>query len=137
MLRPQDCLIDRIRVSPAVRRKNFAGNGNPNPKAPVGRRNRRRSASLDDLRNNRAAGKGPTAGHVNILRRGQSLDQIGGLKPVYLSPSGADVYAGSAVAMSPSPRALPLPSFFGKKPVSRVSDGDSATIGLRRLLRLE
>ncbi|KAI4345519.1 hypothetical protein L6164_012634 [Bauhinia variegata] len=46
----------------------------------------------------------------------------------------SDVYAGSACAMSPSPSALPLPS-FSKKPSAVVDD--SATRDLRRLLRLE
>lgn len=50
-----------------------------------------------------------------------------------------DGYAGSAFSMSPSPRSLPLPSFFKK----HVEDGgvklfdDSATRDLRRLLRLD
>ncbi|KAI4317685.1 hypothetical protein L6164_025535 [Bauhinia variegata] len=47
----------------------------------------------------------------------------------------SDVYAGSAFAMSPSPSALPLPS-FSKKHLSAFVD-DSATRDLRRLLRLE
>ncbi|KAF5752245.1 hypothetical protein HS088_TW01G00153 [Tripterygium wilfordii] len=45
-----------------------------------------------------------------------------------------DVYAGSAFAMSPSPSSLPLPSFSKKK---QLAVDDSATRGLRRLLRLD
>ncbi|MCD9637772.1 hypothetical protein HAX54_021241 [Datura stramonium] len=52
-----------------------------------------------------------------------------------------DVYAGSAFSNSPSPRSLPLPSFFNnnnhKKQVEFKSFDDSATRDLRRLLRLE
>ncbi|XP_022930480.1 uncharacterized protein LOC111436920 [Cucurbita moschata] len=48
----------------------------------------------------------------------------------------ADVYAGSAFSMSPSPSSLPLPSFSKKKQVSTIVD-DSATRDLRRLLRLD
>ncbi|KAH7833046.1 hypothetical protein Vadar_002651 [Vaccinium darrowii] len=64
------------------------------------------------------------------------------LKFVILSPARSpvagerrDVYAGSAVAvsMSPSPRALPLPSLFSKK---KAVD-DSATRDLWRHLRLD
>lgn len=68
--------------------------------------------------------------------------RIGELKSVTRSPPASssvdrpDVYAGSAFSMSPSPRALPLPSFFSKKQASKVVD-DSATRDLRRLLRLD
>ncbi|KAK7387839.1 hypothetical protein VNO78_22634 [Psophocarpus tetragonolobus] len=63
---------------------------------------------------------------VTILRRGQSLD----------SAVKTDVYAGSAFSVSPSPSALPLPSFPTKKQALPVVH-DSATRDLRRLLRLE
>ncbi|KAL3012083.1 hypothetical protein AAZX31_07G235300 [Glycine max] len=63
---------------------------------------------------------------TTILRRGQSLD----------SAVKSEVYAGSAFAVSPSPEALPLPSFSTKKQDSVAVD-DSATRDLRRLLRLE
>jgi hypothetical protein len=200
VLRPHDCLIERIRVSPAVfqhhRRKNVGnGSGNPNPRVitrkPVVRPDQkkkngrsqpltpRRAASLDDLRKNHQNSNGNLVmGQVTILRRGESLDstinggggrqltaekktaavddlvlcgterlgpdpekiRIRDLKSVILSPARSpvagerrDVYAGSAVSMSPSPRALPLPSFFSKK---KAVD-DSATRDLRRLLRLD
>lgn len=54
-----------------------------------------------------------------------------------------DVYAGSAFSNSPSPRSLPLPSFFNiinnnnKKQIEIKPFDDSASRDLRRLLRLE
>ncbi|CAL9099285.1 unnamed protein product [Musa textilis] len=61
------------------------------------------------------------------------------------SPAAAmppDVYAGSAFDLSPSPRALPLPSFSRRKEEPQPSAAKavvdcSATKDLRRLLRLE
>ncbi|KAK1417880.1 hypothetical protein QVD17_27014 [Tagetes erecta] len=54
--------------------------------------------------------------------------------------NGDDSYAGSAFFHSPSPRSLPLPSFFNMKQESMVEDhdgfDDSATKHLCRLLRL-
>lgn len=47
-----------------------------------------------------------------------------------------DEYAGSAFHLSPSPRALPLPSFSRTKEAPPAVDS-SATKDLRRLLRLE
>ncbi|MGI4370304.1 proline-rich nuclear receptor coactivator motif-containing protein, partial [Klebsiella pneumoniae] len=75
-------------------------------------------------------------------RLGTDPDQIRicDLKSVLLSPApgAGDVYAGSAFATSPSPRSLPLPSFFNKKHMSKVAGGDDpATRDLRRLLRLD
>lgn len=66
---------------------------------------------------------------MTILRRGKSLDSS-------LEAVKSDKYAGSAFSMSPSPSALPLPSFLMKKQFSAAVD-DSATRDLRRLLRLD
>ncbi|CAK8563606.1 unnamed protein product [Lathyrus sativus] len=66
---------------------------------------------------------------VTILRRGKSLDSS-------LEAVKSDKYAGSAFSVSPSPSALPLPSFLMKKQLSATVD-DSATRDLRRLLRLD
>lgn len=99
------------------------------------------------------------AGKVKILRRGESLVSItamnensGDEMAVYgtgrLGPDPetvmkqvridlSDVYAGSAVTMSPSPRALPVPSFFKKGGGGEKLVDDSATKDLRRLLRLD
>ncbi|CAI8610559.1 unnamed protein product [Vicia faba] len=66
---------------------------------------------------------------VTILRRGKSLDSS-------LEAVKSDKYAGSAFTVSPSPSALPLPSFLMKRQFSATVD-DSATRDLRRLLRLD
>lgn len=54
--------------------------------------------------------------------------------------NGDDSYAGSAFFHSPSPRSLPLPSFFNMKQESLVEEhggfDDSATKHICRLLRL-
>ncbi|KAF7837183.1 putative plant/F10N7-170 protein [Senna tora] len=173
VLRPQNCLIERIRVPPTVfsRRKNYGGYcnynnyvSNPRPsRKPVTRperqdqRKRVRSSSDDSKM---ARGSGLVMEKVTILRRGQSLDsnmKSDALKmegddlvvcgtqrlgpdpemvPKQIRIAKTDVYAGSAFAVSPSPSALPLPSFSKKKQSSAVVD-DSATRDLRRLLRLE
>lgn len=121
---------------------------------------RRHSNSSDDLKV--ARGSGMAMEKVTILRRGESLDSLvksDGLKKEgedlvvigtqRLGPDpnmvpkqiriidfkiGCDVYAGSAFAMSPSPSALPIPSFQRK--CAPVAVDDSATRDLRRLLRI-
>ncbi|XAR54603.1 hypothetical protein NMG60_11029819 [Bertholletia excelsa] len=83
VLRPQDCLIDRIRVSPAAfqhqRRRNSGRKpaaARPEPKKRPEQAGRsgpaRRSASVDNLRNNNHGHL--VMGQVTILRRGESLD---------------------------------------------------------------
>lgn len=185
VLRPQDCLIERIRVPPAgfSRRRSYGNfynnNGHNNVygagtgrihRKPVTRPEQRkrvvpaaaeRRPSSDDSRV--ARGSGLAMEKVTILRRGESLDskiksealkkegddlvvfgtQRIGPDPVMVPKqirivdlrNGCDVYAGSAFAMSPSPSALPLPSFSRKQQPPAVDD--SATRDLRRLLRLE
>ncbi|KAH0730644.1 hypothetical protein KY285_001556 [Solanum tuberosum] len=73
-------------------------------------------------------------------------DQPGMLpKNIRVGHTPTDVYAGSAFSNSPSPRSLPLPSFFNnmnnnnnnKKQVEFKLFDDSASRDLRRLLRLE
>ncbi|KAJ1427250.1 Proline-rich nuclear receptor coactivator motif [Sesbania bispinosa] len=156
VLHPQDCLIERIRAPPAgfSRRRssgnycnqyyyynNHAATSRPSRK-PATRpdpRNRvavsygqpesasvSKRSSADDSRMGRSSGF--ASEKVTILRRGQSLDSSLAVR--------SDVYAGSAFAVSPSPSALPLPSFPTKKQSSAAFD-DSATRDLRRLLRLE
>lgn len=121
---------------------------------------RRHSNSSDDLKV--ARGSGMAMEKVTILRRGESLDSLvksDGLKKEgqdlvvigtqRLGPDPnmvpkqtrivdfktvCDVYAGSAFAMSPSPSALPIPSFQRK--FAPVAVDDSATRDLRRLLRI-
>ncbi|KAL0393178.1 UNVERIFIED_CONTAM: hypothetical protein Sradi_2540600 [Sesamum radiatum] len=56
------------------------------------------------------------------------------------APSSGDIYAGSAFFSSPSPRSVPLPSFFNKRDSNDCQSepfDDGATRDLRRLLRLE
>ncbi|KAL2341196.1 hypothetical protein Fmac_009136 [Flemingia macrophylla] len=173
VLRPQDCLSQRIALPPplisrrgshpAARVNGFFHRGSRKPAArpePRKRVDQRRQPSSDDSRVPRLV-----VGKVAILRRGESLDS--NLKNQALKKQGHDlvvvgtqrlgpdpemvprqtrvvefkpVYAGSAFAVSPSPSALPLPSFSRKqqqrRPPAVVVD-DSATQALRRLLRLE
>ncbi|CAA0807094.1 Unknown protein [Striga hermonthica] len=111
----------------------------------------RRGESLDSLVSKMKGGKsnprspnqipGDDMAFLGTSRIGpESPDMLP--KQIRLSPpSFHDVYAGSAFSLSPSPRALPLPSFFNKK---QQTDGgeirpldDTATRDLRRLLRLD
>lgn len=192
VLRPHDCLIERIRVPPATaaafsRRRNFnyyyphnninnssninnnnnffqvvsSGRSSRKPATRPEQRKRveRRPGSSDDSRV--ARNSGLWMEKVTILRRGESLDSAlrkegGDLVVVGTQRLGPDpemvptrvriadlgsrspVYAGSAFAVSPSPSALPLPSFGKKQPSpAAVVVDDSATRDLRRLLRLE
>lgn len=201
VLRPQDCLEERFRVSPAGfhRRRNFSGygiliantkqqHGGCYYKKAVVRPERaeqkkkfngngmyKKSWSSENLKSRHTAalagangGTGIVIGKLSIMRRGESVDSLTKMKnkaksqqnrtPVenlatFESPATipkqirvappADMYAGSAFSMSPSPRALPLPSFFNNKKKKQEDDGyaklfdDSATRDLRRLLRLE
>ncbi|GAU20052.1 hypothetical protein TSUD_381440 [Trifolium subterraneum] len=187
ILLPQDCLIQRIRTSPASfsRRRNpgnyynnnnyYGGNygnnyncyGNVNSgrinrkpairpeqrkrvavaeRKPNTRPSFRASSSSDDMKVTRGSDK--VMEKVMILRRGGSLDSLvksDGLNKEgndndemvskQIRVNGCDVYAGSAFAMSPSPSALPIPS-FQRKFGSPVNVDDSATRDLRRLLRI-
>lgn len=170
ILRPQDCLIERIRVPPAAisRRRSYANYCNhfnnyaqnsrssrkpvTKPERPDQRRRYvpsqpitvtsiPRRSSTDDLRMARSSGM--VREKVATLRRSDSLDsrmasealtKKEGYK-ISVCPDQS-MYAGSAFAVSPSPSALPLPSFSKKKKASEVVH-DSATRNLRRLLRLE
>lgn len=158
ILRPQDCLIQRFRVPPAAfsRRRAYANYSNYyyyNNQPATTSRSSRRSATRPDQRKRVAVGSaqpvtaeaasvlrrsssddsrmakasGSVMETVTVLRRGQSLDSFS---------MKSDVYAGSAFAVSPSPSALPLPSFPTKQQPTAAFD-DSATRDLRRLLRLE
>lgn len=158
ILRPQDCLVERITNPPAdfFRRRssgNYCNNYYYNNNHAATARSGRKRVTKPEQRKRVAPGYGqPVAAEhtlamrrsssddsrvartnhgfglekVKILRRGQSLD----------SAVKSDMYAGSAFAVSPSPSALPLPSFSMKKQVAAAVD-DSATRDLRRLLRLE
>ncbi|KAK7359661.1 hypothetical protein VNO77_01623 [Canavalia gladiata] len=176
VLRPQDCLIERIRVPPpSISRRRaygyytnnnaasfYAGRAHRKPASRPEQRKRvtERKPSFDDSK--LARNSGLVMEKVTILRRGESLDsklksealrregddlvvmqRLGPdpemvpkqIRIVDLKP-GRDVYAGSAFAVSPSPSALPLPSFSRKQSAAKAV-ADSATRDLRRLLRLE
>jgi len=95
----------------------------PEPKKPESASVLKRS-SVDDSVTGKSSGS--AVEKVTILRRGKSLDSV-----------KIDTYAGSAAfGVSPSPSALPLPSFLMKKQLAVTVD-DSATRDLRRLLRLD
>ncbi|KAH6832972.1 hypothetical protein C2S53_000515 [Perilla frutescens var. hirtella] len=54
------------------------------------------------------------------------------------APPAVDIYAGAGFETSPSPRCLPLPTFFNnKKGDEHEPFEDGATRSLRRMLRLE
>lgn len=181
VLRPQDCLIQRMRVPAAAafsRRRSYGNNHfynynhnyasssvRPSRKPvvrPDPRKRVERKPSSDDSKMARSSGL--VMEKITILRRGESLDSkiksealkeegddlmIIGTQRLGPDPNmvprqirivdmrpGCDVYAGSAFVVSPSPSALPLPS-FPKKKQSPAPVDDSATRDLRRLLRLE
>lgn len=101
-------------------------------------------------------------GQVTLLRRGESLMslprdpiQITAEDPAAIrgadseeilpkkirlaaAPPAVDIYAGAGFEASPSPRCLPLPTFFfNKKGDEHEPFEDGATRSLRRMLRLE
>ncbi|KAE9594633.1 hypothetical protein Lal_00037411 [Lupinus albus] len=120
----------------------------PDPKKRV-----EKKPSSDDSKMVRSSGF--VMEKVMILRRGESLDSkiksealmkerddlvLIGTQRLGPEPNGIpgfEIYAGSAFAMSPSPSALPLPSFHKKSSSPPAVIVDSATRDLRRLLRLE
>ncbi|XP_047313216.1 uncharacterized protein LOC124916529 [Impatiens glandulifera] len=161
ILRPQDCLIKQTIFSPAtINQYRKRGNGYMNPrfgnkKSPVKERRFDNNGVNNNNNNNNC---NLVIGRVRILKRGESpqidrrinmlsTDPLIVQKKIRLEDLKddggsvniefmADIYAGSAFSMSPSPRSLPLPSFFNKIQASETVD-DSATRDLRRLLRLE
>ena len=100
----------------------------------------RRGESLDSLTSKANGGRSPNLKSPN-QKSADDLAVLGTPRNIRLSPPPlVDVYAGSAFSLSPSPRSVPLPSFFNKK----SDDGkiispldDPATRDLRRLLRLD
>ncbi|KAK1387659.1 Cell division cycle 5 [Heracleum sosnowskyi] len=104
----------------------------------------KRSASSGDLRYKKpelSNKNNPIAPEkIKILRRGESLMSIKDNankcdENISVRVGLPDVYAGSAATMSPSPRALPVPSFFKKEGDQMCAD--DATKDLRRLLGLD
>ncbi|KAJ7980177.1 Proline-rich nuclear receptor coactivator [Quillaja saponaria] len=121
ILRPQDILIERIRVPPAVfsRRRNY---GNPNfnynyyasnprsSRKPVARPERvdqrkrvvSRRSSSDDLK---MAKSSPDMEKVTILRRGESLDSK--IKSQALKKEGDDLVVIGTQRLGPNPEMVP------------------------------
>ena len=154
-------LIVNRRPSHHITNNNNNSNKKTSPKSDKRKSNEtKRATHGGDAR--RKDGGGPAMGHVMILRRGQSLNCIAAklndarvpspplkkpaaddmaIKQIRSPPPPlADVYAGSAFSLSPSPRSLPLPSFFNKKQqdCATINPSDNpATRDLRRLLRLD
>lgn len=103
---------------------------NPHDEVSLGKREHR---ELKDRKKSRSRGY-------------KSCDDVSicGARQIKLSPA-RDVYAGSGFCLSPSPRSLPLPSFFSNMKAGNCDVDssqakmfeDSATSGLRRLLRLD
>jgi len=133
ILRPQDCLIERIRVpQPAVfyRRRNY---GNPNFNYPNTRSSRKpavrqekpekkryvttlepsvskRSSSADDLR---VAKSGPAMEKVTILRRGESLDSK--IKSESRKEGGGGGGGGEGLVVTSTERLGPAPEMVPKQ----------------------
>ncbi|KFK39630.1 hypothetical protein AALP_AA3G268600 [Arabis alpina] len=132
IIRPQNCLVDRIRDSPATfyhPRRNHI-----HRKPPLRQDQRRRFGSVDFR----------TTSKDVVRRRGESFDSISNIKPRKSNKpefSSDDVYAGASIfVVSPAPSSVPLPSFsrgIAKSQVVVVSVDDLASQDLRRLLRLE
>lgn len=112
----------------------------------------RRGESLDSLNQNirkenkttSCKKKKPASGsgdELTVYGTGRLGPEQPGMLPknIRVGRTPTDVYAGSAFSNSPSPRSLPLPSFFNnnKKQVELKPFDDSASRDLRRLLRLE
>ncbi|KAG2317455.1 hypothetical protein Bca4012_068345 [Brassica carinata] len=133
VIRPQNCLVNRMRDSPATifhhPRRNHS-----HRKPPLRPDQRRRFGSVDFR---------TTAKDV-VRRRGESFDSFSNIKTRRSDApevSAGDIYAGSSIfVVSPAPSSLPLPSFSRRNVNSQVvvvSVDDSASQDLRRLLRLE
>ncbi|RWV94784.1 hypothetical protein GW17_00042655 [Ensete ventricosum] len=116
VLRPHDCLL---RPSLALRNSK-----------PI---RRRRDSSLK--RSAKPRHPAPCGGHLVV-------GQVAILRRAAEAAHPDEVYAGSGFVLSPSPRALPLPTFSRKKEGSAATAAAavvdcSATRDLRRLLRLD
>ncbi|XP_060216820.1 uncharacterized protein LOC132644257 [Lycium barbarum] len=106
----------------------------------------RRGESLDSLNPNirkenetASCNKKKPVTDLTVYGTGRLGPEQPEMLPKQIQVGRSDMYAGSAFSNSPSPRSLPLPSFFNnnKKQVEFRSFDDSATRDLRRLLRLE
>ncbi|XP_072960086.1 uncharacterized protein [Typha angustifolia] len=155
LLRPQDCLMRAFNKP----------NRSPNSSRSWGEQSYPKPRKRKEGSPKLAKGKHMVMGQVTILKHGESLDSVmtgrkkreasadswevavfGSArlgpdpdaipKEVRLRPVRCgDAFAGVGFTLSPSPRALPLPSFPRRR--KEVGVDDSKTKGLRRLLRLE
>lgn len=135
IIRPQNCLVDRIRDPPSAI---FHPRRNHIHRRPPLRPDQRRRFGSDEFR---------TTEKDVVRRRGESFDSYSNIKARRSSGknppefSADDIYAGSSTfVVSPAPSSLPLPSFsrrIAKSQVVVVTVDDSASQDLRRLLRLE
>ncbi|CAK8530984.1 unnamed protein product [Lathyrus sativus] len=95
----------------------------------------RRGESFDSKMNNEGLKKeGDGLVVIGTQRLGPDPNMVPKQIRIVDFKTGCEVYAGSAFSMSPSPSALPIPSFQRK--FSPVGVDDSATWDLRRLLRI-
>lgn len=108
ILRPQDCLIEKIRVPPAVfnRRKNHYGSTKPNRKSVEKKRFNQaettiKRSSSDEFR----SGKSRVMGQVTILRRGELLDLQVKDEPV--KKVGEDLIVCGTNRLGPDPKKVP------------------------------
>ncbi|CAH8383534.1 unnamed protein product [Eruca vesicaria subsp. sativa] len=130
VIRPQNCLVDRMRDSPATIFHQPPRN-HSHRKPPLRPDQRRRFGSVDFR----------TTSKDVIRRRGESFDSFSNIKSRRSNAPADDIYAGSSIfVVSPAPSSLPLPSFSRRNVKSQVvvvSVDDLASQDLRRLLRLE
>ncbi|KAL7123898.1 hypothetical protein ABFS83_14G012900 [Erythranthe nasuta] len=164
VLHSRDLLSERFSVAPTPfhRRRNLTASRNATSLASNRRQHRKVSPKHDNgsrfsgdaaaaKKSSHGSDNGLVMGQVTLLRRGESLSLLTVKEPVQnpavlenipqirvVAPSPAVGYAGSGCFTSPSPRSVPLPSFFSKKE-PEICDlfEDGATRDLRRLLRLE
>ncbi|KAK9146794.1 hypothetical protein Sjap_006697 [Stephania japonica] len=147
ILNPQDCLTERARI--------IGGGGGSRCRSHRKRGTQSgfsKNTTTITTNNNNSIDNNLVLRQVVILKRGESLDlkrktensvkrTVSDSIPKQIRvrdrTSSGDEYAGAAFFLSPSPRALPLPSFSKKMQTAESAVHDSATKDLRRLLRLD
>ncbi|GMH08343.1 hypothetical protein Nepgr_010183 [Nepenthes gracilis] len=122
VLRPQDCLIERIRVSPAVfpRRRSLNDNPKQTRTRPTVRSEQRKKVNRSELGATKISkrssadevksSKNLVMGQVTILRRGQSLDsKVKSVKSeaVEKKSIGHDLFLSGTERLGPDPEMVP------------------------------